>query len=117
MAGTQLDADTIADLCKDKDRRIVLAVLADQQHSLTLDDLAKAIVEHNDAISAEETSDETVTRLKTPLYHCHIPKLADAGLVSFDTSQELVEPEAGLEQIKPYLGSDLDDTAASAPCR
>ncbi|WP_436911385.1 DUF7344 domain-containing protein [Halosimplex marinum] len=105
MVGTHLDADTVIDLCRDKDRRIVLAVLADRGQPETLDALAEAVVERNDDIIATEPSDETVTRIKTSLYHCHVPKLAEAGLVTFDADRELVEPNEGIERIEPHLAS------------
>ncbi|MFC7195739.1 hypothetical protein ACFQL4_15735 [Halosimplex aquaticum] len=84
---------------------------------MTLDGLARAIVEHSDDISSDASA-ETVARMKTSLYHCHVPKLADAGLVTFDTDRKLVEPEDGFEQIEPHLGSVLGDgTEAPAPVK
>ncbi|WP_135365299.1 DUF7344 domain-containing protein [Halosimplex halophilum] len=104
MVGTNLDADTVIDLCRDRDRRIVLAVLADRGQPETLDALAEAVVEHNDDI-ATGPSDETVARIKTSLYHCHVPKLVDAGLVTFDADRKLVEPNEGIERIERHLAS------------
>lgn len=105
MVGTYLDTDTVVDLCRDKDRRIVLAVLAHRQRSATLDELAEAVVEHNDDIVATASSDDTAGRSKTSLYHCHVPKLAEAGLVTFDADRDLVEATEGIERVEPYLTS------------
>lgn len=107
MTGTRLDRDAIHDLCSDKHRRIVLAVLAEQQRPLTLNDLAKTIVKHNHHVPLTEASGETITRIKTSLYHCHVPKFAEAGLIEFDAERKLVEPNAEFEQIETHLASFL----------
>lgn len=116
MTVSQLDFDAVLDLCSKKHRRIVLAVLAEQQRSLTVDDLTKAIVKHNHHTPLTKVSSETITQIKISLYHCHIPKLADAGLIEFDADRELVEPNEACEQIEPDLASIVDaDPELSRP--
>lgn len=108
MGGSSIDFDTVLDLCRDKHRRITLAVLADQQQSLSLTDLTKAIVKHNHDTPLTEVSDETVTRIRITLYHIHIPKLVEAGLVEYDSQRQLVEPTMQFDQIEPLLSPILD---------
>lgn len=115
MTGTQLDRDTVHDLCRDKHRRIVIAVLAEQQRPLTLNDLAKTILKHNHHVPLTEASGQTITRIKTSLYHCHVPKLVEAGLIEFDAERKLVEPNAEFEQIEAHLTSFLEGDPELSP--
>lgn len=108
MAETPLDFDGVLDLCRNKHRRIVLGVLAAQQRPLTANDLTNAILKHNHHASPTEVSGETATGIQSALYHEHLPRLAAAGLVEYDTERHLVEPTPQFERIAPRLTTILD---------
>lgn len=108
MVGTDLDFDAVLGLCSDRHRRIALAVLADQQRTLTMDDLTKAVVKHNHHTPLAEVSGETTTRIKTRLHHTHVPKLVAAGLVEHDAERGLVEPTPEFDRVEPHLSAVLD---------
>lgn len=78
----------------DPRRRYVLHILAEAEESLTLLDLAREIVrmERDDAddVDEEETEQVLIT-----LYHIHVPKLADAGFVRYNTDEQRVTLAAG----------------------
>lgn len=75
-----VDKDTAYDLLASDRRRRVLRRLRDDDEPLRLDDLAEAVA----AAEADgEPSMDHVTAVRTSLYHAHIPKLADAGVVEF----------------------------------
>lgn len=100
--------DTVLDLCGDFHRRIVLGVLVSEQRTLTLQDLVKALVKHNHHIPSDEVSGEVLTRLHRSLYHLHIPKIAAAGLVEFDTERELVAVTPRFEPMRDPFESVID---------
>ncbi|WP_137285414.1 DUF7344 domain-containing protein [Halorussus salinisoli] len=102
MVGTP-ELDTVLDICEHKHRRIVLAALADQHQSLSIDDLVEAIVRHNHHTSPSEAADKVVTRIRTGLHHVHLPKLTEAGFIQYDSERQLVEPTAQLEQAESHL--------------
>lgn len=100
--------DTVLDLCGDFHRRIILGVLASEQRTLTLQDLVKAIAKQNHHVSSNEVSGEVSTQLHRSLYHIHIPKIAAAGLVEFDTERELVEVTPRFDPIRDSFESVID---------
>ncbi|WP_227355897.1 DUF7344 domain-containing protein [Haladaptatus salinisoli] len=99
MSGDSIEVGAVFEACGDQHRRIVLAVLADQQRSITLSELTKMIVKRNHHMPLSEASDEELTQIKSSLYHCHLPKLADANLISFDMNRKLVALHEDTETI------------------
>ncbi|WP_436910694.1 DUF7344 domain-containing protein [Halosimplex marinum] len=71
------------------DRRFVVALLADRGESLHLSTIADALAarKHDGSGSAPESAVRSTT---TALYHVHVPKLADAGIVDHDREAERV---------------------------
>lgn len=116
MVGTSIEFDAVLDLCRHEHRRIVLAVLEDRQRSVTVDDLAKAVVERDYHAPSTEVGDETVTRIETTLHHLHLPKLDGAGVVEYDPERRLAEPTAQFDRIEPHFSAIIDaDPALAAP--
>ena len=117
MNRSSSEFDTVLDLCEDKHRRFVLTVLAEQQRSLTMDDLTKMAVKRNRHTRPTAVSGEIVTRVKTGLHHVHIPKLEEAGLIEYDSERQLVEPTAEFDRMEPYLSAILgaDPELATSP--
>ncbi|WP_137285270.1 DUF7344 domain-containing protein [Halorussus salinisoli] len=99
MVGTPTEFDTVLDVCEHKHRRIVLAALVDQQQSVPINDLTKAIV--------KRTAGQTVTEIQTALHHAHLPKLEAAGLVEYDSERQLAESTAQLNRGVPHLSAIL----------
>lgn len=100
--------DSVLDLCQNQHRRIVLGTLAEEQRPLTFDDLTKAVLTHNHQTPLAETSEDVLTEVRLSLYHVHLPKLASAGLITYDPEIELVEPTAQFDQVQPTLSTILD---------
>ena len=101
------ELDTVLDVCEHKHRRIVLAALADQQQSLSINDLTNAIVKHNHHTPPTEAADEIVTQIQTGLHHIHLPKLAEAGLIQYEPERQVVEPTAQLDRAESHLSAIL----------
>lgn len=108
VSKNSVEFDTVLDCCQDQHRRIVLAVLADQQRSLTMQDLTKVIFKHKYHISLPEASDEVGTKIQCLLHHVHLPKLSTVGLIEYDPEQQLVEPTKRFTQLQPTLSVIID---------
>lgn len=97
--------DTIYSLGADHRRRALVRVLASHDRELTLNDLTKEIVTRQTDGDIMDVPRETVVRVATSLYHHHIPRLADAGVVRFNHARKLVEPTEKLEPVATQLES------------
>jgi|AntRauTorcE11898_2_1112593.scaffolds.fasta_scaffold68888_2 hypothetical protein len=106
MAGTPT-LETVLGVCRHKHRRIVLAALANQQQSISIDDLTDAIIKHNHHLLPTETDDETDKQIHVGLHHVHLPKLVDAGFIQYDAERKLVEPTAQVGREESHLSAIL----------
>jgi hypothetical protein len=103
----------------DARRRTVLAILADR--SATIDDsaLAEAVWADENEAPPEEASDDELERLLLELYHCHLPKLDDAGLITWDdgtTETHLAElPDFRREGTERPDGGDVGPASLDHP--
>lgn len=77
----------------DEDRRHIISTLLDSELLATVDELT-------DAIGAATTDSESL-RLK--LYHQHLPKLEDAGLIEYDWRSGDVVLSEDPEQLQDVL--------------
>lgn len=116
MSESTIAFDTVLDLCRNQHRRVVLAVLIDQQRSLTLNDLRNTVIKHNHHTSINEAPTEDITRIQLELQHIHIPKLEATGVIEYDSNRQLVEPTEQFDKLQPYLSTIIDaDPGLKAP--
>jgi hypothetical protein len=108
--------DSVLDLCQHQHRRIVLAILAEEQRSLTLNDLTQAILKYNHQTPITEASEDVRAEIRLSLYHVHLPKLASEGLITNDPDRQFVKPTEQFEQVQPTVATILDaDPTLEAP--
>lgn len=81
-----LSDDEVLAILADRQRRRLLVLLAQLETPERVSALTRTL-----ATELDRTGAEDVERLHIRLYHCHIPKLADAGLVAFDDDENMVE--------------------------
>lgn len=98
------DLDLAADLLADEHRRHVLYLLREHE-SISLDDLADILagwlaVRNDDAGATSQDRD----RVHVRLYHVDLPKLRDAGFVTFDASTG----DVSLDSLPPSVDRLLD---------
>lgn len=108
MVGPPLAFDAVLDLCRDKQRRIVLAVLAEQRRRLTVNDLTKTIVKYNHHTPVREVSGAESKRIAISLHHVHLPMLESHSLVEYDQERQLVEPTDAFDRLEPHLSAMID---------
>lgn len=108
--------DTALDVYRDEYRRIVLALLLGDRDRVSVDRLTRAVVTRTLDRSPAECSAETIERVRTSLSHQHLPRLADAGIVSVDRDRGVVERDAGYDRLQPFVSELIAvDPTLTAP--
>lgn len=87
-------ASAAFDVLVDRRRRVTLRVLREYGEEMTLADLAEEVAVRELEVAITEVSPETVTEVYISLYHDHLPRLVDAGLLAYEQERDLVSPRA-----------------------
>lgn len=85
-------------LLADDRRRHVLDYLCRQVATVSLGELAEQV-----AIREGDPTYDHYERILTSLYHTHLPRLVDGGMVRYDVEGETVTVLAAIEAVRPYL--------------
>ncbi|MXV63770.1 hypothetical protein GS429_17225 [Natronorubrum sp. JWXQ-INN-674] len=88
-AGTVDEAFT---LLANHRRRLLLEVMRTYGEELTLPDAAEEVAVRETGRKVTELSAERVHEVYISLYHDHLPRLVDAGLLEYDQERDLVSP-------------------------
>ena len=72
-----------------EDRRTVLSTLCESETTMSLSELAAELAQ-SESSPAEIGGNDSVERHEIELYHRHLPKLDNIGLVNFDQDRRLV---------------------------
>lgn len=87
---TEPSTDRLFDVLSHARRRSVLYCLRQYENPMALADLADEVaVRENETVVADVPNEE-VTRIYTSLYHSHVPKLENVGLVEYDQDRDTV---------------------------
>ncbi len=97
-----LSLDVVHDLLSNRRRRRMLYCLYRYANPMQLPDVADQVTEWEQGSSADELLDERL-HTYTDLYHTHVPKCADVGVVAYDQHQDTVELDRNAAQLRPYL--------------
>lgn len=91
--------DVLFDVLSDSRRRFVIACLREYATPMALGDLADelAIWEYDAEIT--EIPAAEVTSIYASLYHTHIPKMADAGVVEYSQERDAVTLAASSDEL------------------
>ena len=103
----ELSLDGALALLRTKLRRQVVTLLLEAERTWSVEELAAELVRLDPTVAPDGTGVEAHTeRLVVRLYHCALPRLADADVVDFDREATTVAPGRHL----PAVGSYLDET-------
>lgn len=104
------DWEAIDALLRHDRRRHVVSLLASADGALSLRELTEAVValEHGEAGTPHR---EPLEPVRVSLYHVHLPKLGDAGVLSYDAEDRLVTAES-LPDVCEII---VDDDPEAAP--
>jgi len=100
---TELSLDTIFGALKNARRRYVLTYLDRSDGPVEIGELAERIAADENDKSVSEITYSERKRVYVALYQCHLPRLDDVGLVSYDKSRGSVMLRKNAAQLKPYL--------------
>ncbi|WP_240137500.1 DUF7344 domain-containing protein [Salinigranum salinum] len=98
-----LTKDTLFELLKNQRRRDALAFLKATGGRTTLSDMAEHIAAKENDVPVEAINSKQRKRVYIGLYQCHLPKMADAGIVDFEKNRGTIELCALATQLDPYL--------------
>lgn len=90
-------------------RYLCYTLLEDTKWALT--DLATKIAAWENDISEHAVTNHQRERVYVSLYHAHVPKLVDEGVITFDHVTEMITPAENAEQVLAALkgmGASLD---------
>ena len=81
-------------LLADQRRRLLLEVMRTYGEELTLPDAAEEVAVRETGRQVPDISAERVHEVYISLYHDHLPRLVEAGLLEYDQERDLVVPLA-----------------------
>ena len=81
-------------LLADERRRLLLSVMRTYGEALTLPDAAEEVAVRETGQQVPNISAERVHEIYLSLYHDHLPRLVEAGLLEYDQERDLVTPTA-----------------------
>lgn len=97
---TEAVTDTFSTLANPV-RRYVLYYLAEQGTPVTFDCLATRVAAWRTDSTPDAVDDATLAEIRTVLYHVHLPKLADLGVITYEDNPgeiALTAPETPAER-------------------
>lgn len=89
-AGHADSLDTYFAILSDQRRRRIIDCLREYRNPMALSDLADEVAVREYDTRITEIPAEKVKQIYTSLYHVHVPKMEDAGLVEYDQDTDLV---------------------------
>lgn len=106
--------DVIFDALSDRHRRHVLRSLLEHGQEIAISDLAEDLAGRDAGAPRPEVppqasqnrmegGDDGVQKVTASLYHVHIPKLVDAGVVKYDPDRGIVRPTESTRQVEHVL--------------
>lgn len=96
-------ADVAFALLGNRHRRYILYYLTRCAGTVELRELADQLVRW------DETTIDDHERAIISLYHTHLPKLEESGVLTFDSNRCLIELEETAGELKPYLELAAED--------
>lgn len=95
--------DELFDLLSRRRRRYALACLMEHTEPVALSELAREVAVRENGTTAAEISDDRVRAVESSLYHSHIPKLAEVGVVGYDPERASVSLSGDPERIERLI--------------
>ncbi|AFZ72528.1 DUF7344 domain-containing protein [Natronobacterium gregoryi] len=105
----KLSADTILELLANRRRRYLLYALRGREDPIELSALAEQIAGWEHDVDPDEVAKNEYKSVYVSSVQCHVPKLADAGVVNHDEENHTVVLSDNFEQLEPYLRIVIED--------
>ncbi|MFO7927218.1 hypothetical protein [Natronomonas sp.] len=107
---TTLPQDTAFDLLSNGRRRLLLQRLQGTD-GVELGELATELAAIENDVPPEELSAQQRKRTYVSLYQTHVPKLENAGVVTFDSESGIVGPTDRVDELVKYFNTETSDVA------
>lgn len=107
----RLSQDVAFDLLSNARRRFVLRRLQETSGEVELGDLAAELAAKENEVPVEELSSQQRKRTYVSLYQTHIPKMVDAGVITYDVDDGTVAPTNRVAELSSYFRSETDTPA------
>lgn len=104
-----LDTDAIFHLLKNRRRRDVLRYLATNTGEVTIGAVAEHVAARENDIPVSQLTSQQRKRVYVALYQCHLPMMADYGVITFNRPRGLLELTPTAAQLEPYLNDTLTE--------
>lgn len=106
-AARELPLDIVFEIIRNERRRLVLQYLEDTEaETVALGDLAEHIAAIENDTTEQALSAQQRKRVYVGLYQCHLPKMANSGIVEFDKNRGTIAQGPNVDQLEPYLNVD-----------
>lgn len=92
-------------------RRLVLRSLQVADREMSVSELTSDVVSHEADMTDTANVDDVRSAVEVALVHTHLPKMARAGLVSYDDAAETVVLTDGDDELDQHLGAIAASTA------
>ncbi|OIB58719.1 DUF7344 domain-containing protein [Natrialba sp. SSL1] len=111
-----IDTTDLFDAFAARRRQYALAYLTQHRVPVSITDLAAYITrQERETPTRPYSTEDQYERVLVDLCHVHLPKLADIGLLQYDTDTELVELLVDSHVLVPYLElADIDHLTLDA---
>jgi hypothetical protein len=100
---TELSKDELFHLLQNQRRRRVLLYLQDTDSQVSMRDVAEQVAAWENDTTVEALSSDERQRVYIALYQSHLPKLDDAGVLSYDQQRGNVARTQIADQLDSYL--------------
>ena len=98
-----LSEDLAFTLLSNPRRRFVISYLSHQGSPIGIHELAEQIAAWENETSVDELTREDRKKAYISLYQTHIPKLEDAGIVTYDEDERLVALTGEADEVTRYM--------------
>ncbi|WP_254766068.1 DUF7344 domain-containing protein [Salinilacihabitans rarus] len=115
--GRELTADTILELLANRRRRYLLYALRGRDGPIELSRLAETVAGWEHDVPPEDVAKNEYKSVYVSSVQCHVPKLADAGVVDHDADNHSVVLSENFDQLEPYLRLVVKDEPENSTLR
>jgi len=112
-ATEELSLDVIFEILKNRRRRDVIHYLREEDDRVPLGELAEHVAAIENDTTPEALTSSERKRVYVGLYQCHLPKMDDMGVVTFEQNRGYIELAPGSKSLEPYI--DLPDDGGDVP--
>lgn len=114
MNGDELSLDSALRLLSHTHRRALVDCLDEHDEPIAVADAAADVAEMGTTASKHDLSTEDVDQVYVALYHTHVPKLRDDGIVAYDQNRETIRLTERGQQLATVLRSLSEETGRPA---